>query len=213
MKKEKKEITSKQIRLYGSTYKRLKKIAFDAEITIAEAVDLLSKTGSVSKEKPAAEVKSTGVLAEVSKNIVVVKTSKSKKPVEFFKDREGLYVWDNFKERILASASPTKLGKSFKLNSFQLTRDALDREIEGDLPKSHLFSETDVCAIVAELISKQPGGKDGLLLSNGRANLFYTKNCVVSVYWNSGGRRWSVNTWRRGGLRWYAGMRVFSPAI
>lgn len=47
---------------------------------------------------------------------------------------------------------------------------------------------------------------------DGYANLFYFHQCVVGVYWSSGGRGWDVSTWQRGGRGWGAGGRVFSPA-
>lgn len=153
----------------------------------------------------------SGVLAPIGKNIAV-KVAAKHTPSEYFANREGLYVWSDFKERILVKATPTKSGASFKVSSFKLEKAATDEEIEGSLPKKHLFSETDVCAIVAELIAKQPKGEEGVLQNNGWANLFYTESCVVSVDWDSGDREWHVDTWLRVGHRWDEDTRVFSPA-
>lgn len=47
---------------------------------------------------------------------------------------------------------------------------------------------------------------------DGWANLFYLPQCVVYVYWRADDRDWSVDAWQRGGIRWIAGYRVFSPA-
>ena len=153
----------------------------------------------------------SGVLSQTGKNIVV-KVSAKHTPSEYFVDRGGLYVWSNFKDRILGKAAPTKAGASFKLNSFKLKKDSTDEEIENSLPKKHLFSETDVCAVISELISKQPNGEEGTLQNNGYANLFYIESCVVSVFWGSVRRYWDVGAWRRGGSQWRGDDRVFSPA-
>lgn len=153
----------------------------------------------------------SGILSPIAKAISI-KIAAQHTPPEYFMNREGLYVWSDFKSRIVEKAFSTKPGASFKLKSFKLNKDAVDEKIELSLPKKHLFSETEVCAIIAELVSKQSKGEEGVLLNNGYANLFYTKIFVVSVYWVSGGRRWSVDAWQRGDVRWCGGARVFSPA-
>lgn len=148
------------------------------------------------------------VLDEVQKKITVEIRTKTD-PKEYFQTRDGLYVWSDFKERILLKAKPIKAGKKFELSSFVLTKWATDEAIEKELPKKHLFSESDVCAIISELISKQSKGEDGTLQNNGYSNLFYTKAFVVSVRWSGGG--WRVLTWNRGGDGWSDDARVFSP--
>lgn len=143
---------------------------------------------------------------------VVVEVSKEIVPKEFFVDRKGLYVFSSFESNILQKAVETKEGSKFELVSFDLVESADDEKIESGLPKNHIFSETDVCAIVASLIEKQEGGKEGVLLSNGYANLFYTPSRVVGVRWRAGDGEWGVGGWGRGGTSWGAGDRVFSPA-
>lgn len=131
-------------------------------------------------------------------------------PNEFFKNREGLFVWSSFISNVVSKAKETESGAKFNLSSFELTKDATDEEIEKDLPKDHIFSETDVCAIVADLIEKQSKGEEGILLNSGYANLFYTPSHVVHVLWSGG--EWSVDVWFRGASGWFVGFRVFSPA-
>lgn len=143
---------------------------------------------------------------------ITVKVESDINPKEFFQDREGLMVWDDFKPRILDKAEPTKAGAEFKLMSADFAKNLLDEEIESALPKEHLFSETEVSALVASLISKQPKGEDGMLLNNGYANLFYTPAFVVGVGWGSGSSGWGVGTWLRDHYGWSEGVRVFSPA-
>ena len=148
-------------------------------------------------------------IKSVEKEIPVVMKEKHV-PSEFFKDREGLFVYSGFEENIRDKAEPTEAGKEFKIASFDLAEDANDAEIEEALPKDYLFLETDVCAIIAGLIEKQAKGEEGTLLNNGYVNLFYTPSRVVYVRWRAG--EWLVGAWYRGVSSWYAGYRVFSPA-
>lgn len=131
-------------------------------------------------------------------------------PKEFFKERTGLWIWSSFINNVVEKAKSTKSGATFKISSFDLVESATDEEIEKDFPKKHLFTETEVCAIIASLIEKQSKGEAGTLLNNGYANLFYTKSRVVGVDWD--GSRWDVIGWYRGGLAWHEGDRVFSSA-
>ena len=132
-------------------------------------------------------------------------------PDAFYRTRTGLYVWSDFRSRIVAKARPTE-AEAFTVESAELVRDLTDEEIESALPKKHLFRETELCAVIAGLIAKQSNGEKGALLNTGYANLFYTFSCVVSVRWRADDREWRVFTCRRGAYRWYAGGRVFSPA-
>ncbi len=140
---------------------------------------------------------------------IQVEMGKDLMPTDFFKDRKGLSISYYFNNNISSKAKETKKGTKFSLNSFNLKKDSTDEEIEKDLPKKHIFSETEVCAIIAELIENKSEGKDGPLLDNGYVNLFYTPSRVVSVIWVVG--VWGVFDWGRGS-RWSQGRRVFSPA-
>ena len=153
--------------------------------------------------------KSKSVLKKVEEK-KVVKISEKHIPSEFFQNRKGLYIWSSFTNNISDKAEETEAGKEFKISSFELTKDLTDEEIEKELPKEHLFSETDVCAIIAGLIEKQPKGEEGTLLNTGYANLFYTSSRVVCVHCRGGG--WFVFVWERDDDEWLEGGRVFSPA-
>lgn len=154
--------------------------------------------------------KSESVLKSVKAKIEV-KLPKKYEPTEFFKNRDGLYVWNSFKDNVLEKAKAATVN-SFSLSSFDLTKDAYDKEIEKELPKKHIFTETEVCAVIAGLIEKQSKGEEGTLLNTGYANIFYTKSLVVGVGWDSGYGRWHVFDWDRGDGSWREGFRVFSPA-
>ncbi|MEK7503012.1 MAG: hypothetical protein AAB556_01045, partial [Patescibacteria group bacterium] len=90
--------------------------------------------------------------------LVSVALAEKRNPDTFFKTRSGLYVWDNFRSRVVAKASPIDAGTKFRIERRDLVRDARDAKIEGALT-NHFFEESAVCAVIAELISKQPNGK------------------------------------------------------
>lgn len=149
------------------------------------------------------------ILNEVDTNIAII-TEKVCEPSEFFIDRKGLFVYGSFKELVLKDAKTGKSGTGYSLESFDLVRNSTDEMIELALENKNIFSETDVCAILAHLIDAQPDGKEGYLLVNGYRNLFYTPSAVVSVCWR--GVAWRVFAWQRGDGAWCEGRRVFSPA-
>lgn len=133
-------------------------------------------------------------------------------PQEFFVSRNGLYVSSDFRERILDKAKVINPAQGANLTSYELKERADDQKIEANLPESHFFSESQVCAVIAELISRQSKGEEGILQNNGYSNLFYTASFVVYVYWDSYSGKWCVGAWPRHGRAWYSGGRVFSPA-
>lgn len=147
---------------------------------------------------------------KIEKKKIKVELKEKFIPSEFFQDRKGLYVWNSFKNYIVDKAKESKKGFKSDISSFTLLKIATDEEIEKELPKKHLFSETEVCAIVASLIEKQSKGEDGPLQNNGYWNLFYTRSRVVRVYWRGDG--WSVYAWGRDDKTWGGDTRVFSPA-
>lgn len=118
--------------------------------------------------------------------------------------------------KILKSVSEklnvSPITKEFTLNSFDLTKDSLDSEIEEALGDNHIFDCGEVYSVIGSLIAKQPKGEEGILLNNEYSNLFYTAAFVVRVYWDSSRGDWRVDVWRRDGRRWGQGYRVFSPA-
>lgn len=149
------------------------------------------------------------VLEKVGEDIAV-KTGPTFDLKEYFKTRPGLYVFSDFPERILSKAEPVEAGTEYKIVSYKTVIDAKDELIESALPEKHLFSESEVCAIIADLINKQPKGEDGVLLNDGYWNLFYTPAFVVGVHWY--GDAWRVYAWNRVDGAWSSGSRVFSPA-
>lgn len=150
----------------------------------------------------------TKVLKENGK-MIPADTSSRHDPQGFFRNREGLYIWSSFESRVLSKADSTEK-ETVVIDSYDLIRNASDKTIENELPEKHIFTETEVCALIAGLISHQAAGEEGTLLTNGYSNIFYTPSCVVGVHRVGGG--WHVRAWGRGGRGWRAGYRVFSPA-
>lgn len=84
----------------------------------------------------------------------------------------------------------------------KLERSMNDASIESEL-KPGLCTLGDVLAFIE---NPQDGTKDGW------SNLFYFQAFVVLVGWGSWHGRWGVDAYRRDGIEWHDGVRVFSPA-
>lgn len=131
-------------------------------------------------------------------------------PRTFYRMRDGLWIGDTFRNNVLAKASPTKDLPAAALKSMNLVKDAYDREITPCLPPNYEWDVSEALSRIAEMIKKQWGGKEGELLNNGHANLFYVPGFVVGVDWNAGRGRWDMSAWELDvALRWNAGSRVF----
>lgn len=135
---------------------------------------------------------------------------------DFFKTRKGLWPSDNFQNFILAAAKDEAVQVADAAIGYaDLTQAANDAEIAAELPESHVFEDVDAfLSYLGDLIETQWGGKDGVLLNNGYANIFYVKVngsvFVVFVYCYAGRRIWLCGASRLADDRWYAGSRAFS---
>lgn len=150
-----------------------------------------------------------GGLKLISDKITVGPLTKTFDPKEFFRNENksvALYIWDGFKNHVLAHVSKVSKQPIVSLSSYELTKPMYDSEIRAELPTNHVFVIDDLW-MIAELI------KNDKLLKNGYANLFYVqvgaRVIVVLVNWDGSG--WDVIDWdldERG--RWFDGIRVFS---
>lgn len=163
------------------------------------------------------KLQAAGWLAEDVANFGQAETSRLievrdsfRRPVfeHFFRTREGLWVSDDFRTRVVANAKTRSAVP--KHRHIDLPRHMTDTEIENMLGEGHLFTDVALCATLEQMLAEQQGGKEGRLLNNGFANLFYTASSVVSVGWYADYREWFVFTWQRDDVRWLAGSRVFS---
>ncbi len=126
----------------------------------------------------------------------------------------SLYIWDDFKSRILSAASAVTNQPALALSVHDLAKNMYDNDIRGELPAAHVFSTADLWVIGA-LLKLQPRGEAGPLLNNGNANIFYVqvgdRVFTVSVLWYRGLAVWYVRAWGLGELgRWDEGYRVLS---
>lgn len=145
------------------------------------------------------------MLALIPHEPIELTISELRDPDTYFQTRAGLWIYKDFRDLIVAKAAPVSAGMAFKINVDELGEHLDDERIEAGLSKGHCFDESSVCALLPELIES---GR----LNKGHWYLLYTRSCVVCVFWFGGDREWRVDAWRRGGLRWFAGLRVLSPA-
>src|SRR3989344_2452575 len=135
-------------------------------------------------------------------------------PNEFFQNREGLWRSDAFAERVLSVATE-RIQLPDHIPSFTLPKSMGDSEIRRKLGDNHVFGASEGCTVIAGMISHQQNGKNGDLINNGKANIFYVRGkddgiFTVSVYWVAGGREWGVNAIQFDDNQWLAGRRCFS---
>ncbi|MFA6414571.1 MAG: hypothetical protein WC217_00965 [Candidatus Paceibacterota bacterium] len=130
-------------------------------------------------------------------------------PYVFYEVRDGLWIGDFFRDNVLAKAASVKNLPATTLKSFELTKNAYDRDITACLPQNYEFDISEALARIAQIIEQQPNGKEGDLLNNGYANLFYVPGYVVRVSWGADCRSWGVGAWERDDDGWSAGFRVF----
>lgn len=94
---------------------------------------------------------------------------------------------------------------------FMLTHNAYDNEIIADLGGEEKAEVT--LAEIWCLIQRQANGRDGVLLMNGYANIFYVRDVngvlhAVGVGWGDGG--WGASAYALGVYGWGDDYRVFS---
>ncbi|MEI7750292.1 MAG: hypothetical protein WCJ25_04820 [Candidatus Moraniibacteriota bacterium] len=131
----------------------------------------------------------------------------------FFQSREGeIWVSPSFRKRFGRTFRKSQASNR-RYVACELKQNASDTDIRANLPVSHLSKLGDI----ARFIKAQRGGKKGVLLNNGLANIFYVEDengqvFAVLVGWGSGGRTWYVYDWRLDeDGDWLAGRQVLCP--
>lgn len=137
----------------------------------------------------------------------------------FFKTRDGLWVSDEFRQRILAPAlempetAPASVGEPY-----DLPRNMTDAQILEKVGHKVFENPRALLLTLARLIDEQWGGKEGNLLTNGYANLFYVRGrnekgesevFAVDVDWDVGNGEWLVLACRLDDNAWPEGFRAF----
>jgi hypothetical protein len=125
----------------------------------------------------------------------------------------GFWFSDHMKSWILRVIPDTIPAFEGTLRKTELTKRMDDSQILSELGSPNPFSPAEFAAIAKDLISKQPKGKSGTLLTNGCANIFYVKlgddrEVSVGMFWSDG--EWFFYTNYLNGDRWLVGPCVFS---
>lgn len=136
--------------------------------------------------------------------------SAQRDPNEYYREREGFWVWSDMRRIVAENAKPVPAGTTFNVKIADINRRADTETIERALSAGRPFDESAVCAIIAELIEEQKSGEPGVLLTNGYGNLFPLATHVVATGLSFNGRGRGVSTLSRNGLTWSAGHRIFS---
>jgi len=127
--------------------------------------------------------------------------------------RSDLWFSDNTRKWILPAATPIDALPGGILDGFDLIKNAFDREIKSELPAVHVISASEFLARAAVLTANQPNGKEGDLLVNGYANIWYVEGLnsevfAVFVRWYADDRLWRFYTYQLVDGQWSAGDRV-----
>ncbi|MDD2934903.1 MAG: hypothetical protein PHX25_00315 [Candidatus Pacebacteria bacterium] len=137
-------------------------------------------------------------------------------PRKFFVTRQGLWVSDNFRDRILSVAKKIAKVSMDGANHFDLPTPMNDAETQKRLGEGYIYEDaSEFCSVLAGMIDRQPNGEVGVLVNNGKANIFYVRGkndevFAVIVYWNADDREWRVIAYLLDGSRWSADCRAFS---
>lgn len=138
-------------------------------------------------------------------------------PHTYFSNRDGLYIYDSFERRILLKSKRSMPHRGLEgVTNSMLARSMSNNEIIDEIlggtkeTRKHAFTLDQIAA----KIDLQPNGKDGDLLNNGYANIFYVLVgevlFAVRVHWDSGYRGWLVRDLHLDeNDGWNAGSRVF----
>lgn len=164
----------------------------DGELAIAEAQSLLEPVGTVPMAGVSRFVAADHFRVDIAPEAAV----------------KIAYLGDNFQAVFLGQVEENVERATLRIH--RLAQDTLDAPILVALGTKAATSLTQIW----ELLTRQPSGESGSLLTNGFANIFYVRNAAgvlwaVGAGWGGGG--WGVDARSVGGpRRWGAGGQVFS---
>lgn len=145
------------------------------------------------------------------------------KAADFFKEKghpDGIKFWlgNNFKTHFLKGSGKIELDvPAATLNAYKLREASVDGPILAALSGKDAAKTS--LAYMAQLIKAQAKGQEGVLLTNGWANIFYIEDYngglwTVDCGWVSGDQAWYVLadpvSYPDG---WVADSQIFSPAV
>ena len=125
------------------------------------------------------------------------------------------YLGSNFQSWVFPELPAEIPAFEGEVQKTQLTKSMSDSEIHSELGEPKDYTVAQFIAIICYLLQKQAKGEDGVLLTNGYANIFRVKlanGCVVAVgrRWDSGRREWSFGAYVLDDDAWDGGSAVFS---
>lgn len=146
---------------------------------------------------------------------IAVKTDAFSKN-SFFEKNElvKLSFWNGFTDLILKSLPDEVPAFEGNVLKTRLTKRVYDSEILNKLRNPESFTMSEFLAIIKDLLQKRPSGKNGALLNNSYANIFYVrlKNkrvVAVVVRWRPS-HCWDLSVRDLDNHSWYVGYCVFS---
>ncbi|MDD2935363.1 MAG: hypothetical protein PHX25_02705 [Candidatus Pacebacteria bacterium] len=137
-------------------------------------------------------------------------------PHNFFVTRKGLLIAELFSDRILSVTKKTIKMSVARVRSFNLSKPMSDPEILKEVGDEYVYKDaSEFWSVLTVMISRQPQGEGGYLLSDGTSNIFYVrgKNNEIFptlVYWDSDHRLWFVRARQLDDDHGAVGTRVFS---
>lgn len=186
----------------------------DKQMSQAEARQKITQTF----EKPAADSIPAAKLTRVAwvKNVIVPATSGFDAKTAFAEKSNSaiaqFYHWSDFESTVYPKLNPVPAMPKQSVSAYRITETSSLADIieqTGAKPMSlNEFSQT-----LAYLVSKQPTGQAGELLSDGYWNIFFVEvspgySVAVSAYWNSDYSSWFLLGYSLS-HGWYAGRQVF----
>lgn len=140
---------------------------------------------------------------------------------EFYVEGENgitrISMGDNFNSIFLPLVSDIIDYKGGRLDKIKLlTKGLKDRRIKEERGDTLIQTPDEIAGVIASMISKQPKGGAGDLLSNGYLNIFYFENnvddfFVVFLFWDSLFRLWHCDCYEWLSIELHAGYQVWSP--
>lgn len=126
-----------------------------------------------------------------------------------------LRYWKNFIDLVMSEIPEVIPAFTGTLSKYCLTEKMNDIEIQGRLRNFEPFTVCEFATIIRDLVLRQLDGVSGILLNNGRANIFYVKlsdGTVVAllIYWSGKNHWWSFDVRDLDSKPWYNNVRVFS---
>lgn len=127
---------------------------------------------------------------------------------------DGIYFWPNA-EALFQNVESSPLPK-MKVAYGDLTEERNDFQNIEEIGNKSIFEVEEMSCQLARLLKKQAGGKKGVLLNDGKANIFYVRNpenpelvLFVNVRWDGDAQKWLVRANPASTFVWRVGGRVF----